>query len=283
LDQKKIFGGYVIHSPYLDGIINHKLTKMKKLIFTTTLFLAISIAYSQSTAMIAILLEDGKESEYLAIEKNWNIAAQAMVDAGMIAQWSVWKRTPREGDENWAQYYVFRRTTKAQDNDPQNFDNWKKVASKIFKGKSQKVIDKMLSFDGIFKDRRERQFKWVSATGWLGLEWEIGDKAYFHFMKQKNEDFVKYEDQLWKPIAQQEILDGYRKFWGLGEIISKDEPTKALNTGHTHIAFNFMTKKQNKPAMETPEDFLTQKAWEGLSDSREMLPAEELTLIYTSL
>jgi hypothetical protein len=102
-------------------------------------------------------------------------------------------------------------------------------------------------------------------------------------MKQKNDDFVNYEDQLWKPTAQKEILDGYRKFWGLGEIISKDEPTKALNTGHTHIAFNFMTRKQNKPAMETPEDFLTQKAWEGLSNSREMLPAEELTLIYTTL
>ena len=120
---------------------NHKSIKMKKLIFTTTLFLAISIAYSQSTAMIAILLEDGKESEYLAIEKNWNIAAQAMVDAGMIAQWSVWKRTPREGDENWAQYYVFRRTTKAQDNNPQNFDNWEEVASKAFKGKSKKKIN----------------------------------------------------------------------------------------------------------------------------------------------
>jgi hypothetical protein len=256
---------------------------MRKLLFTLTFVFAISITYSQSTAMIAILLEDGKESEYLAIEKNWNIAAQAMVDAGMIAQWSVWKRTPREGDENWAQYYVFRRTTKAQDDNPQNFDNWKEVASKAFKGKSQRNIDKMLSFDDIFKDRRERQFKWVSATGWLGLEWEIGDKAYFHFMKQKNEDFVKYEDQLWKPIAQKEILDGYRKFWGLAEIIAKDEPTKALNTGHTHIAFNFMTKKQNQPAMEIPEDFLTQKAWEGLTNSREMLPAEELTLIYTTL
>ena len=44
-----------------------------------------------------------------------------------------------------------------------------------------------------------------------------------------------------------------------------------------------MTKKQNKPAMEITEDFLTQKAWEGLSNSREMLPAEELTLIYTTL
>ena len=256
---------------------------MKKLLFTLTFVFAISIAYSQSTAMIAILLEDGKESEYLAIEKNSNIAAQAMVDAGMIAQWSVWKRTPREGDENWAQYYVFRRTTKAQDNNPQNFDNWKEVRNKAFKGKSHRAIDKMLSTNGMFKDRRERQFKWVSTTGWLGLEWEIGDKAYFHFMKQKNKDFVKYEDQLWKPVAQKEILDGYRKFWGLAEIIAKDESTEALNTGHTHIAFNFMTKKQNKPAPEIPEDFLSQKAWEGLTNSREMLPAEELTLIYTTL
>ena len=254
---------------------------MKKIIFVFAFFLAF-YSYSQSSVILAMVLEEDKEDSYLKMERDWQKVNEAAVAKGYIVQWSVWKRTPREGDENWAQYYVFRRTTKAQDNNPQNFDNWKKVASKTFKGKSQKAIDKMLSFDDIFKDRRERQFKWVSATGWLGLEWEIGDKAYFHFMKQKNEDFVQYEDQLWKPIAQQEILDGYRKFWGLGEIISKDEPTKALNTGHTHIAFNFMTKKQNKPTMETPEDFLTQKAWEGLSNSREMLPAEELTLIYTT-
>ena len=255
---------------------------MKKLLFTVTLMFASFIAFSQSTTMIALVLEEGKESEYLAKEKNWNIAAQAMVDAGMIAQWSVWKRTPRDGDENWAQYYVFRRTTAKQDNNPENWDNWKEIVYKAFKGKSKKSIDKMLSFDGIFKDRRERQYKWVSATGWLGLEWEIGDKGYFHFMKQNNEDFVKYEDQLWKPIAQDQILNGYRKFWGLGEITSKDEQTKALGADHTHIAFNFMTKKENIPDLEVGDDFLTQKSWEGLQESREMLPAEELTLIYST-
>ena len=69
---------------------------MKKFIISS--FLLISyLSFGQSTAMIAVVLEDGKESEYLATEKNWNIAAQAMVDAGMIAQWSVWKRTPRKG------------------------------------------------------------------------------------------------------------------------------------------------------------------------------------------
>ena len=65
--------------------------------------------------MIALVLKEGKETEYLAKEKNWNKAAQAMVDAGMIAQWSVWKRTPRDGDEERADYYLFRRTTAEQD------------------------------------------------------------------------------------------------------------------------------------------------------------------------
>ena len=58
------------------------------------------------------------------------------------------------------------------------------------------------------------------------------------FIDKKKDDFVNYEDQLWKPVAQQQILDGYRKFWGLGEITKKDDPTKALNANFTHIAFN---------------------------------------------
>ena len=255
---------------------------MKKFIISS--FLLISyLSFGQSTAMIAVVLEDGKESEYLATEKNWNIAAQAMVDAGMIAQWSVWKRTPRKGDENWAHYYIFRRTTAEQDANPKNYDKLWDEVYKAFKGKSKKQIDNMLGFKGIFKDRRERQFKWVSATGWLGLEWEIGDKCNFHFMTQKNEDFVSYEDQLWKPVAQKQILDGYRKFWGLGEIMSKDEGAKKLNAGFTHIAFNFMTTKKGENTLDIGDDFLTRKSWEGLQNSREMLPAEELTLIYTTL
>ena len=253
-----------------------------KNIIVTALLLFTTFSFAQSTVMIAILLEDNKENEYLEKEKNWNIAAQAMVDNGMIAQWSVWKRTPREGDENWAQYYVFRRTTAEQDKNENNLDNWKKIVYGAFKEKNEETIDEMLGFDGVFKDRRERKFKWVASTGWRGLEWEIGDKAYFHFMTQKNDDFVAYENAVWKPIAQQQILDGYRKFWGLGEIISKDEATKALKSSSTHIAFNFMTKKKNDNELEDPADFLSKKNWEGLRSSRDMMPAEELTLIYST-
>ena len=254
---------------------------MKKLLLTTFLF-SVLTSSAQTTTMIAVVIENGKEQEYLNYEKNWNKAAQQMVKDDLIVQWSVWKRTPREGDENWAQYYVFRRTSAAQDTNPNNYEKMSEVIYKAFKGRSKRTIDKMISMDGLFKDRRERQYKWVSATGWLGMEWEIGDKGYFHFMTQKNDDFVSYEDQLWKPLAQQEILDGYRKFWGLAEITNVDAATKALGSTATHIAFNFMTKKKNKPANQIPDDFLSQKAWEGLTNSREMLPGEELTLIYST-
>ena len=71
----------------------------------------------------------------------------------------------------------------------------------------------------------------------------------------------------------------------LAEIISKDEPSKALNTGFTHIAFNFMTNKKIPQGLSynlIEDEFLRRKATEGLQASREMLPSEELTLVYST-
>ena len=174
---------------------------------------------------------------------------------------------------------MIRRNAK-QDKMDQN--NWEKAAAKAFKGKSKKAINRMLSNEGIVKEMRSRTYKVDSSTGWRGLEWEIGDKAYFHYMTQKNEDFVAYETAVWKPIAQQQILDGYIKYWGLSELIGSNDATKALESTSTHIAFNFPTKKENTTEFKPAEDFLGKKAWNALLDSREMLPAEELTLIYST-
>jgi hypothetical protein len=230
--------------------------------------------------MLAMLLEDGKEESYLKLEENWQKVNEALVADGYITQWSVWKRTPRANDEGWAQYFVMIRRNAKQDKMDQN--NWEKAAAKAFKGKSKKAINRMLSNEGIVKEMRSRTYKVVSSTGWRGLEWEIGDKAYFHYMTQKNEDFVAYETAVWKPIAQQQILDGYIKYWGLSELIGSNDVTKALESTSTHIAFNFPTKKENNTEFKPAEDFLGKKAWNALLDSREMLPAEELTLIYST-
>ena len=168
---------------------------------------------------------------------------------------------------------MIRRNAK-QDKMDQN--NWEKAAAKAFKGKSKKAINRMLSNEGIVKEMRSRTYKVVSSTGWRGLEWEIGDKAYFHYMTQKNEDFVAYETAVWKPIAQQQILDGYIKYWGLSELIGSNDVTKALESTSTHIAFNFPTKKENNTEFKPAEDFLGKKAWNALLDSR------DLKLIYST-
>ena len=252
---------------------------MKKIVFVIAFFLA-TFSYAQSTTMLAMLLEDGKEESYLKLEENWQKVKEALVADGYITQWSVWKRTPRANDEGWAQYFVMIRRNAKQDKMDKN--NWEKAAAKAFKGKSKKAINRMLSNEGIVKEMRSRTYKVVSSTGWRGLEWEIGDKAYFHYMTQKNEDFVAYETAVWKPIAQQQILDGYIKYWGLSELIGSNDATKALESTSTHIAFNFPTKKENTTEFKPAEDFLGKKAWNALLDSREMLPAEELTLIYST-
>ena len=251
---------------------------MKKLLFTLTFIIGLN-SYGQSTVMLAMALEDGKEDAYLKMEKNWQTLNEAAVDKGIITQWSVWKRTPREGDEGWAEYFVMIRRNAAQEK--LNVD-WEELSYKVFKGKSKKSIDKMLSNQGIVKEMRSRTYKLETTTGWRGLEWEIGDKAYFHYMTQKNKDFIDYERAVWKPIAQQKILDGYLKYWGVSKLVDSNDLTKELKSSSTHIAFNFPTKKQNEPEMIPSEDFLSAKSWEGLLNSREMLPAEELTLVYSS-
>ena len=134
------------------------------------------------------------------------------------------------------------RRNAEQDKMDQN--NWEQVAKKLFKGKSTKSINRMLSNEGVLKEMRNRTYKLVSSTGWRGLEWEIGDKSSFHYMTQKNEDFVSYETAVWKPIAQQQILDGYIKYLGLSKLIGSNDVTKALESTATHVVFNFPTKKK---------------------------------------
>ena len=250
---------------------------MKNILFSLLVIGTLSVQGQQTHIMRAYVLEEGKEAAYLEMEKNWQIASQVMVDKGFFVQWSVWKRTPKEGDENWAHYYVFSRWTSDQNPNVEDIP-WEGIY-KAFKGKNKKAIDKMLSSDGIIKEIRQMKYKGVASTGWLGLEWEIGDKAYFHYMTEKNKDFVDYENSLWKPVAQQQILDGHRKFWGLFEITEKNEAMKEID--FTHLAFNFFTDKENNQQL-LEQDFLSRKLWEGLENSRDMLPAEELTLVYST-
>ena len=254
---------------------------MKKILFVFTFIIGFH-SYGQSTVMLAMVLEEGKEDAYLKMEANWQKVNEAAVAQGIITQWSVWKRTPKEGDEGWAEYFVMIRSNAEQEKMAMSIADWEKLSYKVFKGKSKKSTDKRLSGQGIVKEMRSRTYKLVTTTGWRGLEWELGDKAYFHYMTKKNDAFIAYETAVWKPIAQQKILDGYLKYWGISKLIDSNDATNNLKSSSTHIAFNFPTKKENEPEMIPSEDFLETKSWEALTSSREMLPAEELTLVYST-
>ncbi|MFL2707355.1 MAG: hypothetical protein ACJ0FW_00655 [Gammaproteobacteria bacterium] len=247
---------------------------MKKFLLILIMFFSIT-TYSQSTSWIPIVIEEGKDMEYLAFEKNWMSINQALIDAGYRTGWSVWKRTPKDGDDGWAQYYVV-----VGNNDEKilSQDEWPSFMQKAL-GKSQRAISKMMDGSGIVSEGRTLQLSWVGGTVYAGESIKPGDKMYFHYMTKKNDDFENLELNVWKPIAEEQIVDGIRKFWGLAEVTSKSEnfPGDA-----THVAFNIMngdtfSQTQNSTA---EFDFSTMQLMGLMQESREMLEAEELTCIY---
>ena len=54
---------------------------MKNLLLTFLMFLTLN-TFSQSSTWIPVVIEDGKDMEYLAFEKNWMSINKALIDAG---------------------------------------------------------------------------------------------------------------------------------------------------------------------------------------------------------
>lgn len=247
---------------------------MKNLLLTFLMFMTLN-TFSQSTTWIPIVIEDGKDMEYLSFEKNWMSINKALIDAGYRTGWSVWKRTPKEGDDGWAQYYVV-----VGNNDEKQLsqDEWAPFMQKAL-GKSQRAISKMMDGSGIVAEARPLQISWVGGTIYAGSSIKPGDKMYFHYMTQKNENFEDLELNVWKPIAEEQILEGIRKFWGLAKVDNKSDnfPGDA-----THIAFNIMNGDTFSQTQNTTPnwDYETTQLMGLVQESREMLDAEELTCIY---
>ena len=246
---------------------------MKKLFFLFLLAPAVTLA--QYVTAEFVVLNDGTDSDYNQLEKVWKVYHQKSVDSAEKLGWSVWKRTPKEGDDGWAQYYVV-----VGNNDEKQLsqDEWAPFMQKAL-GKSQRAISKMMDGSGIVAEARPLQISWVGGTIYAGSSIKPGDKMYFHYMTQKNENFEDLELNVWKPIAEEQILEGIRKFWGLAKVDNKSEnfPGDA-----THIAFNIMNGDTFSQTQNTTPnwDYETTQLMGLVQESREMLDAEELTCIY---
>ena len=250
---------------------------MKNLLLTLTLIFSFSLS-AQYAVMSAVDLNDGAEEDYLKLEKFWSGIHQEAIKQGQQSGWSVWKRTPQEGDEPGNNEYLIFDLYESMEQMEKGY-NGAELAQKVYKGKmSRRSIQRML--DGTGSESRERRnyiLEVVDATILAGGDVKPGDKASLNLMNKKSDDFENYESKIWKPIAEQNILNGRIRQWVLVKV--KDRADNAY-TGFTHFAWNL----DGNPDVEFEgmSGFKWDKLWEGIESSRDMQDSEEYTCVFVA-
>ena len=150
------------------------------------------------------------------------------------------------------------------------------LAQIAYKGKmSKRAITKMLETTGSYsKERRTYTIKGVDWTLLSGGNVRPGDKATINLMTRKTDDFESYESEVWKPVAEKNIMKGNLRQWILVEVTDRSENAWQ---DFTHFAWNLAPDSDN---FYMPEGFQWEKLWEGLVSSRDMQDAEELTCVF---
>tara|TARA_E500000178_G_C16891305_1_gene693663 strand:+ start:288 stop:1052 length:765 start_codon:yes stop_codon:yes gene_type:complete len=248
------------------------------LLILLTLTFTISSS-AQYAVMSAVDLNEGGEKEYLALEEFFSAINKEAVKQGLQTGQYVYKRTPKEGDEaNAPEYFIFN-TYSSMEQFQQGI-NWQELALKVYKGKmSKRAINRMLnnSTYNAEKERRSYVFKVVDATIRAGGALKVGDKGTINLMNKKSDDFESYESEIWKPVAEQNILAGNLRQWVLVEAIDRSENAY---DGWTHMAWNLQA--ENPGEYNIPSGFEWDKLWEGIQSSRDMTDSTELTCVYST-
>tara|TARA_B100000963_G_scaffold260333_1_gene228602 strand:+ start:68 stop:829 length:762 start_codon:yes stop_codon:yes gene_type:complete len=251
---------------------------MKNLLLTLTLLFSFSLS-AQYAVMSAVDLNDGGEQEYLALEEFFSAINKEAVKQGLQTGQYVYKRTPKEGDEaNAPEYFIFNTYSSMEQ--MQQGINWQDLALKVYKGKmSKRAIMRMFdnSRYNAEKERRSYVFKVVDATIRSGGALRVGDKGTINLMNKKSDDFESYESEVWKPVAEKNILLGNLRHWVLVEAIDRSENAY---DGWTHMVWNLGVENQGE--WDVPSGFKWNKLWEGIESSRDMADATELTCVYST-
>ena len=252
---------------------------MKKLLFLLLIPFSIS---AQFVSADFVVLNEGMDSSYHELEKIWSVYHMESIKKGEKVAWSVWKRTPREGDnERAADYVIFNQFSSKEKYDKimKNFD-YNKVVSSIKKGlkgkmsssKINRILDKKVK-----KEQRNYTLQLVDAFPLMGGDIKVGDKMNFATMIQKDENYEEYESKVWKPAFQNEALRGNFRWWALTRITDRNE--KAFKPP-THLVWNIGV--ENAKDFLPVSDFVDQEMRDLRDSYREMGNTQELTLIYTS-
>ena len=146
---------------------------------------------SQYVQMYAVDLNEGSEDDYLQLEKFWSEIHEEALSQGSHNGWSVWKRTPKEGDsESAPEYFIFEAYSSTEQ--MESGYNALEIARKVYKGKmSNKKIQQMVQGGPTdsSKERRIYQLEGVTGTVLVGGSIKPGDIASINLMSKKTDDF----------------------------------------------------------------------------------------------
>lgn len=250
---------------------------MKKLFVLFTL-LSVSFLQAQVFNSEFVVLNDGAEQDYLAIEEFYQAVNQELVAQGKKLGWSVWKmHRPAKAEEMAPHYVIFNvYANEAQRDAKVDYDA---IVQKVWKGKMSKSKIKKMQTAWAVPRKQTRIYRQqvVDQIPLIGGAFQPGDEIYFNIMTQKNEDYEQYESEVWKPIVAQRVINMQHRWWVLSKVLDRSEDAYK---GFTHVTWN--SRVANAPELELPNDFKSQKLFEAMSASREMGPEQKATLVYSS-
>ena len=131
--------------------------------------------------------------------------------------------------------------------------DWNAIAKKVYKGKmSSRSIEKKLETLGApRKDTRSYTLENIYYT--KPGQANRGETVYIFPAEALNDEYEKYEMEVFRPMWEKRILEGSHKYWGFNKITKRsDNAYQNL----THIIFNMPTDLKSN--LKT--DFTTQKA-----------------------
>ena len=143
---------------------------------------------------------------------------------------------------------------------------------------SSRSIDKIVkNGDNLKKEVRQYTIQLIDATPFVGGTLKKGDKMNFATMRQKLEDYEKYESEVWKPVFEREILRNNFRWWALTKIVNRNDPAYQEAT---HFVWNIPA--QNSQPFVEENDYKSNKMMSMMDDYREMSSPSELTLVYST-
>ena len=188
---------------------------MKKFYFYLLFYFHFSVN-AQYAVMWAVDLNDSAEDDYLKLEQFYSEIHEEALKQGLRSGWSVWKRTPQEGDEaNAAEYIIFDNFSSKEQMEGNGADN-AELAEIAYKGKmSKRAITKMLEKTGSYS--RERRTYMLEAVDFTlsGGNVKPGDKATINLMTKKTDDFKVMNHKFGNLVAEKNIMKGSLRQWVL--------------------------------------------------------------------